>query len=936
MKKIRLFTLFSLIMALTMILFVGCKKQDRISSVSLKDHDPNSVIEMPVGEFNYGAYTLIVSYESGKTEEIALSESMIAEEDLFKFYQVGDHDITAVYEKQKYTFKISVKRSTFGELSLPENNVFTYDGKYHTVEVVGDLPANATVTYPGGNSFINAGTYDVNAIVSCEGYVTVRLSTTVKINRAVYDMSGVKFEPKEYVYDGQSHSVEISGTLPEGISKPIYVINEKVTSSAVNVGKYDVTATFSHKNPNYEPIPNMVTTLTIIPADYTIRGVDVVFRDANGKSIENGIKVYDGTVVTFDLNDYNKLSSKISVTFGVYDAAEQLISSSNKNTKIVDAGVYTVKVSFTLADGKNYNPIDPIVRKFEVEKADYPLADIELNSERVIYNGSAHSLKISGKLPTDVSVSYEYYLNDELLKDSAGKLVESVVDAGRYTVKAIFTHTDKNRNEIAPLSAVMQIAQATVDTSSLVIEAQGDLVYDGTPKSVIAVATLPEGVLVSYEYYLNGKLIKNTDGTAATSVVEAGEYTVFIVFNVTNKNYLPISVMNYTLSVEKSEIDVSVIEIEGAEKYVYSGSEYAPSIKSATVPAGVNLTQALYSLDIAGNRTAITSAKNVGRYVMVFNLTPKDQTNYSVSADEIEWEFTIDPQPIDVSTIELQNATVTYDTTDHLPNVLKGIPAHVNVTVTAYSSNGTTPLTELINAGEYRVEVELAVDSANYVLSSAEKLVLDFKILQKTIDVSGLNTEFTFVYDGKEHLPGWEDLDPNVNIINKFLYLVVSEERIPIDKAVSAGTYQYDFTFSLSSSNYVLNGATTYSIRFDIQSQKIDIDPLLAGENTLKLVEGGYTAETIGAALSKVFFGDISEYITCSVSSIYSLDEKAYVDVDQIKVGGKYEIVCVLTGASDTIGNIVLYNYSLTYTHQSGVPIVANETSPKAFVFVIV
>jgi hypothetical protein len=104
-------------------------------------------------------------------------------------------------------FKISVKRLTFGNISFPENNVFTYDGTEHVVEVVGDIPANAIVTYLGSNSFINAGTYDLSAVISCEGYVTAKLSTTVKIERARYDMSGVQFEAKEFVYDGISYTV---------------------------------------------------------------------------------------------------------------------------------------------------------------------------------------------------------------------------------------------------------------------------------------------------------------------------------------------------------------------------------------------------------------------------------------------------------------------------------------------------------------------------------------------------------------------------------------------------------------------------------------------------------------------------------------------------------------------------------------------------------
>ena len=203
MKKTRVFLICAAVLALVCLFLVGCSSEDKISSVSLKDHSPDTVIEIAAGEFNYGAYTLVVSYESERTEEIALTEDMISKADRLKLYQVGDHDITASYGDYKCVFKVSVKRAVFEDLAFPANNVFTYDGKAHTVEVDGTLPANAVVTYLGGNSFVNAGTYDLTAIVSCEGYATQKLSTTVTIERAKYDMSSVKFESKEFVYDGK-------------------------------------------------------------------------------------------------------------------------------------------------------------------------------------------------------------------------------------------------------------------------------------------------------------------------------------------------------------------------------------------------------------------------------------------------------------------------------------------------------------------------------------------------------------------------------------------------------------------------------------------------------------------------------------------------------------------------------------------------------------
>lgn len=550
MKKVRRFMLLTLMAILSIYVLIGCKgNEDKVSSVSLKDYDPNTAIEIALGGFDCNDYTLVVSYESGNTEEIRLTEEMIAETDLFKLYQIGEHDITINYSNQKYTFKLSVKRETFKDLSFPENNVFTYNGNAHKVEVDGEIPANAVITYVGPNSFVNAGTYDVTAIVSCEGYVTEKLTTTVKIERAKYDMSGVKFEGKEVVYDGNAHSLAISGTLPEGVHSPIYTINGKVTSSATDVDEYTVKATFANNDPNYEAIPEMEATLKITPAEYIVKGVDIVFKNEGGNIISDATKIYDGKSITFDLNDYNKLSKKVSVSFSVCDKDGKEISTSNKITGIINAGVYSVKVEFTHEDAKNYKPIAPIVRTFEVLKAEYPpIENIQFVSLQTTYDGKEHSIVIEGQLPKGVAVSYEYYMDGALVVDSDGKPVKSAVNAGRYTVKAVFSHTDINRNEILPISAKLYIEQAKINILALGFEYEKTWTYDGTAKSV-AVSRKPEYLEISFEYYLNGELVTNSDGTPATCVTEVGEYTVKVIITTTNNNYASIEPLTLTFDI---------------------------------------------------------------------------------------------------------------------------------------------------------------------------------------------------------------------------------------------------------------------------------------------------------------------------------------------------------------------------------------------------
>ena len=815
MKSARRFTLLTCMIMLVLLTLVGCWKGDSVASVALLNHSSDTVIEIAPGDFDYNAYTVVVTYESGTTEEIALTEEMISETDLFKLYQIGEHDITVNYGDSQYTFKVSVKRNSFGELTFPENNVFTYNGEVHTVEVDGEIPANAVVTYIGGNSFVNAGTYDVTAVVSCEGYVTQKLSTTVKIERAKYDISGVKFEGKEVVYDGSSHSVAISGNLPDGVSSPIYTINGKSGSSAIDAGEYTVKATFVSNDPNYEAIPAMEATLKITPAEYTVKGVDVVFKGESGNVISSETKIYDGKSVTFDLNDYSKLSKKITVSFAVCDKDGKVISTSNKKTNILEVGVYTVRVEFTMADGNNYKPIPPIERTFEVLKAEYPsLQNIQFVASQSQYDGKAHSLVIEGQLPAGVTVSYEYYKDGKLLVDGADKPVQSVVDVGRYTVKAIFTHTDTNRDEIAPLSAVLNITAAKFNVSNLGAVLNGTDVYDGTEKAVAVTGQLPDEINAVVIYYKNGQIMENADGSYVSSVIEPGEYYVCVQFVSASNNYVISGMLEYAFTITKAIINLDGIESDGAGEYIYNGESQSPSIKNGTVPNHVNATEQLFSVDANGNRTAVDSAVNVGNYVKVVTVTLDDPTRYQLSnSGVIEWAFEITPKLIDVGGISISTDNLTYNENDQKPNLI-GVPEHVLATVTVYTYGGSEAIENTVDVGRYRCEVILRPENSNYELS-AEKLITEYEISPITIvDIDSLSEDFYVEAPDNDGLYVWSEDDAVIkNAISTAIfgeysnYAKVDSLRTPHDATTNTW---------LTSNNNSIDPNTIYDIKCDL------------------------------------------------------------------------------------------------------------------------
>ena len=104
----------------------------------------------------------------------------------------------------------------------------------------------------------NAGTYYVRATVAATDNYNGATSeaVTFTIKKAVYDMSGVKFENKTVEANGNAQIITIGGTLPDGVTVTY-------NGSGTEAGTYTITAKFDGDTVNYESIADMTATLTI-------------------------------------------------------------------------------------------------------------------------------------------------------------------------------------------------------------------------------------------------------------------------------------------------------------------------------------------------------------------------------------------------------------------------------------------------------------------------------------------------------------------------------------------------------------------------------------------------------------------------------------------------------------------------------------------------
>ena len=146
----------------------------------------------------------------------------------------------------------------------------TYDGTEKSILISGTLPAGTKVEYEG-NKGTDAGEYEATATLSGEGYETKTLKAKLKINKAT--ITGVTFTSKSFVWTGTKHSIEIEGTVPDGVN----VVYDNNEATAADV--YEATATLSGKN--YETL--------VLHATLTIKSLTNLAKDIVDSLFESTI-----------------------------------------------------------------------------------------------------------------------------------------------------------------------------------------------------------------------------------------------------------------------------------------------------------------------------------------------------------------------------------------------------------------------------------------------------------------------------------------------------------------------------------------------------------------------------------------------------------------------------------------------------------------------
>lgn len=353
-----------------------------------------------------------------------------------------------------------------------------YDGQVHSLAYSGTLPEGVTVEYYN-NDQTNAGTHTVTLKFYYEGlYVDGKdITADIVIAPIPVDMSGVKFNSSRVLYDGQEHSIAISGTLPEGVLGVVYEGNGQSA-----VGTYDVTAIFVTDVNHIQP-QNMTATFT----------VSILPEMLEGLTFSDGKLTYDGTAKSIYVDGLDSLPEGVALMG--YEGNEQ-----------VNVGTYTVTAKFSV--GGVYEPTLDFTATLTIQKA---IINAHANPLEATFDGEYHYIDLiwDTKIPAGVTVL------------EVGNGQRSI---GTYTVKFMFIIDDDVKDNIEakePIEVTLTIKEnAALIGDGIMYVKTGDstvsvMDYNGDATAVVIPATFDiEGVTYNVTEIANYAFA----GTSITSV----------------------------------------------------------------------------------------------------------------------------------------------------------------------------------------------------------------------------------------------------------------------------------------------------------------------------------------------------------------------------------------------------------------------------------
>lgn len=635
------------------------------------------------------------------------------------------------------------------------------------------------------------------------------------IQKADRDMRGISFANDSFIYDGTAHVFGVNGTLPAGVTvsytveytawEPTFSLD--VMSIAPNgyvaAGIYVVTAVFTDTDTNYNPIADMVATLTVNRAKYEF--------DETQLNKDQGVNgMYESQSVPFTPNaNYLPQMNLNSATFEVsYKFERQLILGDDnswqditqtvlKNNGFGSSGKFRVTASVKFIDNaellNNYGTIDDVTILFSI-------ADGDIDSVDIAHATAGYAYVYGGKLDVNnLSVVIHYANGDENVRDfSVCTFYETNGTLKGEPFKTFNRVTDNYLIWVECYGhhgiISVKVGQSSFDVSGVAFENSAiKVTFDGANHlPILANASnnygivdaftklAAEGVTFNIKYYVG-----SIDGTFATDAVEydstkllnVGRYKVYAYVEVAGTdNYKEIGLLGCVATVEITPLTVDETsgvqliwqwkkagEDDSAYKTLTDGTEF--------VFFGQNYDFRLYfeGLNNTGSHVALpglkldgakaTEIKNCGTYELTAT-SPSDNyiftetTTVTVLQKEVELVWKANSTN-GLDGTDLAATLFTYSGADQLTNIGVYYADVFGNMVKVAGLKATTGNT-VIGAGDYVITFEELGD-ANYKVK--EGVATSANI---TVDPFTVTADRDLVWQYQDAKGNWQNISANL------------------------------------------------------------------------------------------------------------------------------------------------------------------------------
>ena len=260
-----------------------------------------------------------------------------------------------------------------------------YDGETHTIAVLAaeDATEEVNVTYTcDGEEFTGAteaGTYNVTATLSKEGYNDLALTAKLTINPA--EITGYTFTDDAVNYDGGNHTIAVLAAEDATADTTVtYTCNGEEFTGATEIGVYEVTATISKVNYN-----DLVLTATL----------EIIGADITGYTFTDSTVDYDGENHTITVLAADDATDEVTITY---------TCNGEEFTGATQVGTYDVTVTISKT---GYNDL-VLTARLKINAVHNPDDDVifdEATFFDVTYDEATRSFIVEGEILNEGSSS---------------------------------------------------------------------------------------------------------------------------------------------------------------------------------------------------------------------------------------------------------------------------------------------------------------------------------------------------------------------------------------------------------------------------------------------------------------------------------------------------------------------------------------------------